>query len=211
MRSTDETLTVESLYFLKDEKSCFVFDDAFEETKEERDFHSSRRYFASDEVRSSFLTSSGPSDRVPSLPVPLFDTIKLSPDASTDASENLSVVFNQLKTTTKCLIVLYSRIIVLRVLHSIPRLPSDFSQDIAKFFLQKSVKLNEGLTNNYPSKILLDELLTLLRLCGMTTNRTKIYLLTMSILPSTQPPPMNLGSLFSTGGMIAYFSCFVDS
>ena len=199
-----------------------VIEDSFEEAVGEKgrvnvQGHCSwpwyHRYFSSDEAKAT-PSPEGMTYFSPS-------TLSLKP--LTDVSPR-DAIMKQLWCIARDLCVLYSRLACLRALNHMPICP----HDTVKTFLMTlttSVEVEEvgemeveevggmgddqvgqgALTSTSSlspptSTSPLEQLFQLITLASAHTNRTKVYLSIMTILPSSYQAPQNLGSIFSSGG-----------
>eukprot|EP01041_Mallomonas_annulata_P001744 gene1744-3367_t len=155
-------------------------EDSMEEQRGENDFLWQKRYFNVDEGRPS--QSNSPRLPVPNLPstIPTTDKLELS---------------NQFLHISKDLCILYSRLIILRIIAAYPRIPESCDS-----ILSQLLGSNMNFESFSKDNQMADKFLLLIRLCGCSSSRTKVYLQTMSILSSTQSIPANIGSLLIVGG-----------
>lgn len=161
-----------------------AIEDGFDEEKGDKDYSWHRRYFQPDEQKSGF------SERLPKPP--------LANLPSSIPIGNRNKLLKQFSEVSKDLCILYCRMSVMHILSAIPRVPAaTVESGMINSLLQAKAASDSGdETTSY-----LDALFLVLRLCSAPSNRTKIYLMTMSTLPSTLALPHNLGSILSTGGL----------
>ena len=180
-----------------------VIEDAMEEQRGEADFLWQRRYFQPDESRASSASAL----RMPQAQLPPFPSTKKE-------------LLSQIKYVGFDLCILYCRMIILRVLEAYPKMSKDKSNSIE---LLKNVKNNHSLieliissSREFKATTLSERkeementvgenLLLLVRLCSSSSSRTKIFLQTMSILPSPVIPA-NIGALICVGGAPMLYS-----
>jgi len=158
-------------------ESSATVEDALDECKRDSNFHSSKRYFQADDSRLN-------SDSNVNFP---------NTNLSSTIPKERRAVLKQFRNISRDLCVLYARMAVLRILSGFPT----FSLQTRNRFLDifdESRRLSSSDTS------VMSSLLKIIRLCGASTTRTKIYLNIMSLLSSTMSHPNNLGSIFSTGG-----------
>lgn len=150
-----------------------LLEDSLEEERGENEFLSHKRYFASDETRSSLQ------ERLSPMPAASFYSNSPLPTTFEGA-------LKEFRKTSYELSLSFTKIIVLRIFAALHRLEDPRVVGII---------LNSNLASKCP-----DILIRLLKESSMYTQRTKVYLLTMSILSSNSLPPPSLGSILQTGG-----------
>lgn len=156
-----------------------TIEDALDESKRDGNFHPSRRYFQPDDSRNS-------------------DSNVVFPNANLSSTlpKDRQSILKQFRNITRDLCVLYARVAVLQILSGFPM----FSSQNKLSFYNVCIENSNGSDSSSSESCVLSALLKIIRLCGASTTRTKIYLNVMSLLSSNMSQPNNLGMIYSTGG-----------
>jgi len=165
-----------------------VFDDSFERKGHEYTWNT--RYIAPDEARNQ--TPRPPAATLPSK-IPTGDR---------------EAILTQFADVSKDLCVLYSRVAVLRVVESLlgSNANTRGAQQLVQFLMTKeSLAAMEVDMENMEAKepaqdLPIKQLLHLLKLCCVNSNRTKLFHTTMALLAPEASIPKNLGTLLCIGG-----------
>jgi hypothetical protein len=174
--SKDATSLIKSL-------EPIYFEDCVEEHRGEGDFLSHRRYFQPDDslrVKQIERNSHHVAAKIAATPIPN-DKAQILKQFSQFASE---------------LCILYSRLIILRLLTAASRNNTPETHSLTYKILMPSNSIDRKIPN----------LFYILRQSSLTTLRTRTYLQTLSILPPSSLPPSNLGSVLLSGGTPMLFS-----
>lgn len=167
---------------VKSNDSIF-FEDCIEEHRGESDFMSHRRYFLPDDslrMKQIERNSHHLAGKIAVTPIPK------------DKGKILKL-FSQFSVE---LCILYSRLIILRLLTAASRNNTTETHSLTYDILMPPNAIDRNLRN----------LFYIIRQTSLTTLRTRTYLQTLSILPPSSLPPSNLGSILMSGGAPMLFS-----
>jgi hypothetical protein len=121
---------------------------------------------------------------------------------------SLNRLIPQLLTISKDLCILYSRLAILRVTHSLPILSEPSSDILLDIFCRRSSTIDPKVlnstvdlsTHNIESFSSFESLMLLIKISSVFTSRTQLYLNVKAHLSSDQKIPDNHGSIESIGG-----------